>query len=130
MKTNLIGVREKNWEGKSRTGRVIEKQRKAKKTKVVNGAVPTQKITQIDAKVDVGWGNALFIRGKGAGLTWDKGMPLNCFNGSTWVWHSRAIDKVTFKLLINDVIWAQGEDQVVEAGSKVEVQPVFKAITR
>src|SRR5690242_925184 len=83
-------------------------------------------VMQIEAKVDVGWGNALFIRGQGAGLGWLKGMPLACLDGSTWVWLSNeSQDKVTFKLLINDEVWAEGEDQVGEPGGKIEVRPVF-----
>src|SRR5262245_27675864 len=54
--------------------------------------------TQVVARVDVGWGNTLIIRGDGAGLTWSKGVPMNCFNGSTWVWLSPANGRVTFKL--------------------------------
>jgi hypothetical protein len=84
-----------------------------------------ESITEIEAKIDVGWGNALFIRGNGAGLTWDKGVPLTCFNGSRWVWLTPASDKVIFKLLLNDQIWAEGADLVVEPGSKVELQPIF-----
>src|SRR5262245_57692064 len=61
--------------------------------------------TEIEAKIDVGWGNALYIRGQGGGLTWDKGVPLTCFNGSSWVWFSSVSDKVIFKLLLNDQIW-------------------------
>jgi hypothetical protein len=32
---------------------------------------------------------------------------------------------VVFKLLLNDQVWAKGEDVVVEAGRKIEVVPVF-----
>ena len=67
----------------------------------------------------------MFIRGKGAGLRWDKGTPLSCCNGSSWVWLSVASDKIIFKLLLNDQIWAEGEDVVVEAGGRIELKPVF-----
>ena len=96
-----------------------------KKSKVDQPFIAADVITEIEAKVDVGWGNSLFIRGKGAGLTWEKGTPLSCFNGSSWVWLSAATDKVIFKLLLNDQIWAEGEDVVVEAGGRIELKPVF-----
>jgi hypothetical protein len=32
---------------------------------------------------------------------------------------------VVFKLLLNDQVWAKGEDVVVEAGRKIEVVPFF-----
>jgi len=56
----------------------------------------------------------------------DKGTPLVCKDASTWVWSTRqAKGKLVFKLLLNDVTWAQGEDLVVEAGRKIEVLPGF-----
>jgi hypothetical protein len=87
---------------------------------------PTEQITTIQAKTDVGFGNSLFIRGQGDGLSWDKGLPLSCVDGSAWVWTTKqAKDKVVFKLLLNDQVWAKGEDVVVEAGRKIEIVPVF-----
>jgi hypothetical protein len=88
--------------------------------------LPTEKTTIIQAKADVGFGNSLFIRGQGDGLSWDKGLPLSCIDGSECVWSTReAKGKVVFKLLLNDQVWAKGEDVVVEAGGKIEVVPVF-----
>jgi hypothetical protein len=59
-------------------------------------------------------------------LSWEKGLPLNCIDGSAWVWSTRrAKGKVVFKLLLNDQLWAKGEDVVVEAGKEIEVVPVF-----
>jgi len=74
----------------------------------------------------VGIGNALFIRGQGDGLSWDKGLRLNCMDDSIWVWSTtHARDKVVFKLLLNDQVWANGEDVVLEAGRKLEIVPSF-----
>ena len=82
--------------------------------------------TEIAARIDVGMGNALFIRGQGDGLSWEKGTQLECKDASTWVWSSRqASDKLVFKLLLNDTVWAKGDDLVVEAGRRVEVAPGF-----
>jgi hypothetical protein len=83
-------------------------------------------VTIIEAKMDVGFGNALFIRGQGAGLNWDKGQPLICANGNTWVWSTReAGEKLVFKLILNDRVWAAGEDIVVKPGKRIEVVPKF-----
>jgi hypothetical protein len=83
-------------------------------------------ITVVEARIDVGPGNALFIRGQGDGLSWDQGQPLACMNASTWVWHSvQARDNIVFKLLVNDQVWAKGADMVLEAGRKLEVVPAF-----
>ena len=82
--------------------------------------------TEVAAKIDVGFGNQLFIRGLGDGLSWEKGTPLQCRDASTWVWSTRqAKDRVVFKLLLNDQIWAVGEDLVVEAGRRIATIPQF-----
>jgi hypothetical protein len=87
---------------------------------------PVAQVTVVEAKVDVGLGNALFIRGQGDGLSWLKGVPLNCVDAKTWVWSSTQVkDKVVFKLLLNDEVWAKGEDVVVEVGRKIETVPLF-----
>jgi hypothetical protein len=80
----------------------------------------------IKAKVDVGWGNALFIRGQGSGLRWDKGQPLACVDAATWVWpDTQPRERVEFKLLLNDKIWSAGPNLVAEPGRPVEVTPSF-----
>ena len=82
--------------------------------------------TTIEAKIDVGFGNNLFLRGQGAaGLSWERGIPLNCVDGKTWQWSGKADDKLKFKLLLNDKVWAKGEDLVAAPGQKVEVKPAF-----
>jgi hypothetical protein len=83
-------------------------------------------MTQIRANIDVGFGNTLFIRGQGDGLSWDKGMPLECVAPSTWVWSTtEAQETVVFKLLLNDEVWAQGQDWSVAGGGSLELTPVF-----
>jgi len=91
------------------------------KTSIVTAAAP---IT-IEAKIDVGFGNKLFARGQGAGLSWDHGIPLECLDSQTWRLIVPAKDKLQFKLLLNDSVWAQGEDVVAAPGKKVEVTPAF-----
>jgi hypothetical protein len=82
--------------------------------------------TTIAAKIDVGLGNSLFIRGQGNGLSWERGTPLHCVDASTWLFATTgAKDRLVFKLLLNDQTWSQGEDLTVEAGKRIEVVPVF-----
>jgi hypothetical protein len=88
---------------------------------------PIETLTEVKAKVDVGWGNTLFIRGQGDGLSWEKGKPLLCADSSTWVWSTRrAGTSVVFRLLLNDQIWAAGTDAVVQPGQHLEIVPTFK----
>jgi len=85
-----------------------------------------EQVTLVEARIDVGVGNALFIRGEGEGLSWEKGKPLTCIAAAKWVWSpQQAKDRAVFKLLLNDQIWAQGEDAVVEPGCKAKVVPRF-----
>lgn len=91
------------------------------KTPMVSLATP---IT-IEAKIDVGFGNRLFLRGHGEGLSWDRGTPLECVDSQTWRLIVPAKDKLQFKLLINDSVWAKGEDVVVPPGKRVELVPAF-----
>jgi len=87
---------------------------------------PVEPPTVIEARIDVGLGNQLFIRGQGNGLNWFEGVRLNCVDANTWVWSSRqAKDRIIFKLLLNDQVWAKGNDVVVEPGQKIEIVPFF-----
>jgi hypothetical protein len=85
-----------------------------------------EQVALVEAKIDVGVGNSLFIRGEGEGLSWEKGQPLMCVDAAKWVWSAQhAKDRTVFKLLLNDQIWAQGEDAIVEPGRRVEIVPHF-----
>jgi hypothetical protein len=81
--------------------------------------------TVIEAKIDVGFGNQLFLRGQGSGLSWDRGIPLECVDSKTWRLTFPAEEKLLFKLLLNDSVWAKGEDVVVTPGQRVEITPAF-----
>ena len=87
--------------------------------------LPTERTTIIQAKRM--WGLATrYSFAVRVTDCWDKGLPLSCIDGSAWVWSTRQVKgKVVFKLLLNDQVWAKGEDVVVEAGRKIEVVPVF-----
>lgn len=86
---------------------------------------PTTATVTIEAKIDVGFGNNLFARGQGGGLSWERGLPLQNIDSRTWRLLVPAREQVQFKLLINDSIWAQGDDVVAAPGKKVEVTPAF-----
>ncbi|TAL04942.1 MAG: hypothetical protein EPO07_04500 [Verrucomicrobia bacterium] len=92
-----------------------------------NGKTVKPKATEttIEAKIDVGFGNQLYVRGQGAGLSWERGTPLTCVDGSTWRWTALAEEKLVCKLLLNDQVWASGEDLVVAPGKRVEITPAF-----
>ena len=95
----------------------------AKKKAAVSTEPPA---TFISAKIDIGFGNHLYVRGTGPGLTWDHGLAMDCVGANLWtstVKHATA--PVTFKLLVNDATWSLGNDFVVEPGQSVTVTPAF-----
>jgi hypothetical protein len=92
----------------------------ASTAKANGGAVST-----IEVKIDVGFGNSVYLRGQGSGLTWEQGVPLACVDGGTWRWSQKLSSPVTFKVLINDRVWAAGNDLVLTPGQKLEVAPNF-----
>lgn len=82
--------------------------------------------TVITALIDVGFGNALYLRGEGPGLSWDTGLALECVGDNQWTISLPASGKaLTYKFLINDLTWSVGEDYVTESGAKVTVTPGF-----
>jgi hypothetical protein len=83
-------------------------------------------VTKIVARVDVGYGNELYVRGEGAGLSWDKGKLMECIGSNEWVLTTDAAKTgVVFKFLINDSHWADGEDVTVSAGGTSISAPSF-----
>lgn len=83
-------------------------------------------ITLIVAQVDVGFGNALYLRGDGAGLSWDKGAPMTCVANDRWeIALESAAQPFAVKFLINDTTWSTGADYTVQPGATVTLQPSF-----
>ena len=98
--------------------------------KPVVAAKPVKKAgpqpTVIQANIDVGFGNSLYIRGEGPGLNWDRGQPLECLKDDLWSYSIEAAAKpIIFKFLINDETWCTGDDYVVEPGNKITLVPSF-----
>ena len=82
--------------------------------------------TSLIARVDVGFGNNLYIRGAGAGLSWAKGALLDNVSPYEWVFKTtNAKSEVEFKFLLNDEIWAEGENLTVAAGRTSISSPIF-----
>lgn len=94
-------------------------------TSEMKPAAATKTITTIEAKINVGFGNSLFVRGEGAGLSWEQGTPLKCVDPQTWQLSVEAKDALKFKILLNDAVWMAGEDLVAMPGKRVEVTPSF-----
>jgi hypothetical protein len=105
----------------------------AKKKPVVRVAAPAVKavvakpvLTTVTAQIDIGFGNALYVRGEGAGLSWDTGLLMNCVSDSQWQCVLGESNRpIVFKFLVNDLSWSTGEDYSVAVGSSVTLTPTF-----
>lgn len=114
--------------------KVAAKKTAAKKVAAPKKAAPAKKAptakkaqqTSIIARVDVGFGNSLYIRGEGAGLSWTKGTLLENVSPYEWAFKTtKAKSGVTFKFVINDELWAEGENLSVSAGGTSISSPTF-----
>lgn len=95
-------------------------------TVVVAPVVEPVAVTTVLAQTDIGFGNTLFIRGEGAGLSWDKGLAMDNVAADQWrMVLPAATQPVVFKLLINDLTWSTGEDSTVAVGGTITVTPTF-----
>jgi len=82
--------------------------------------------TRIVIKYDVGFNNQLFLRGKGANLSWDRGIKLRNIKNDEWVWETDLPFSICeFKVLINDQHFEQGENHRLTPGAIVQYTPSF-----
>lgn len=82
--------------------------------------------TTLIAQVDVGFGNSLYVRGEGAGLSWDKGIAMENVSSDEWkLVINGGNAPVVFKFLVNDERWSTGDDFVAVAGSTASLVPAF-----
>ncbi len=88
--------------------------KKAPAKKAAKKAVAKKKAskTVIEASIDVGFGNALFIRGDAPGLSWTKGIAMECKGADSWtITMSGVKSAFDYKILINDLHWSAGENE-------------------
>lgn len=82
--------------------------------------------TTITAKIDVGFGNTITIRGEGPGLSWDTGLLMTNLGSDLWeVQLGESARPFIFKFLVNDLSWSTGPDYVLESGVSVLLKPTF-----
>ena len=95
----------------------------AKKKPAVASEPPA---TFISAKIDIGFGNHLYLRGEGPGLSWDHGLAMDSVGANLWTSSVKnATAPVTFKVLVNDLTWNSGPDNVVQPGHSITITPTF-----
>jgi hypothetical protein len=83
-------------------------------------------VTTISAQIDVGFGNALYVRGEGPGLSWEKGALMTCVADDLWsIELANATKPIVCKFLLNDLVWCSGEDFVVPMNRSASFVPIF-----
>jgi hypothetical protein len=94
--------------------------------RVVAPVVSKPLVTTITARINVGFGNALYLRGEGAGLSWDRGVQMTCVSATEWlITLPESARPVVFKFLINDAIWSTGSDYSAVPGTSTLLSPTF-----
>ena len=84
------------------------------------------RLTTVTAKIDIGFGNTLYLRGEGPGLSWHQGAAMDCVDDDKWsITLPDAHRPVVCKFLVNDLTWSAGSDYLVEPGSAIVVVPTF-----
>jgi hypothetical protein len=107
------------------TKRAAAKTVKKTATKKKTTGKPISKTT-IAARVDVGFGNNLYIRGEGAGLSWDVGILMKNLSPYEWAWENKGATKpIEYKFIINDEIWANGGNLFAKPGETSISAPTF-----
>lgn len=92
----------------------------------VKAVAPARVQTKIIARADVGYGNALYVRGDGPGLSWNQGVPMECVASDHWeLVLGACATPIAFKVLLNDMTWCAGPDSVVASGSTATIVPDF-----
>jgi hypothetical protein len=83
--------------------------------------------TRLIVTAYIGIGNRLFIRGEGAGLSWEKGVPLQFVSIGKWRWETNdAVAPVRFKLYKNDDVECAGlSAQSLDPGHQQELTAAF-----
>jgi hypothetical protein len=109
-----------------RKSTVAPKIKNGPSTSLISPVKPRGAKVTITAMVDVGFGNSLFIRGDGAGLSWGKGTPLTNVSAGSWTLVLTDVQSpFDFKFLINDDRWSADPDYAAAPGDTVTVAPNF-----
>ncbi len=132
MKKNTIkAARSSTSAPKAAAKKTVKKpaapRKKATPAPAVKAGPAKSVVTVITATVDIGFGNALYIRGEGAGLSWDSGALMECSSkGDSWsITLPETSKPIIYKFLINDLTWSAGADCLAESGKKTAIKPTF-----
>ena len=82
--------------------------------------------TSVIANVMIGIGNKPYLRGEGAGLSWDEGVPMNFIEIGKWAWTPpRKNASLTVQVYRNDEDPDSAGKIEVKSGEEIEITPEF-----
>jgi hypothetical protein len=106
--------------------KTIAKPAPAKKAAPAKQKPSSEPATFLSAQIDIGFGNHLYVRGEGPGLSWDHGLAMDNTGSNLWTATIKGAKlPVVFKVLVNDLTWNVGADYSVDAGQSITVYPTF-----
>jgi predicted alpha/beta superfamily hydrolase len=93
------------------------------------GNVPRPSATTLRIHYPAG-SHALTLRGDGAGLNWDTGVPLTAGADDTYTFTVADLQApLQWKPLLDDATWSRGPNYKVSPGATVDVYPHFTTVT-
>jgi len=111
---------------KAAVKKIAKKKTGAKRKTATEKTASGKPITIVVAKIDVGYGNHLFMRGDGHGLSWDRGILMTNTASDEWMLLAEGIEEdFECKVLLNDAAWSKGENIRIKAGKKSVILPEF-----
>lgn len=83
--------------------------------------------TMVYVRYNAGFSNTLYIRGQGANLSWNKGIPLKNIQPDLWLFETDIpFSQAEFKILFNDQNYEEGANRTIRCGSQIEFCPRFQ----
>lgn len=99
----------------------------AKKSAAKKAVASKRSKTVVEALIDVGFGNLLYIRGDAPGLSWETGVPMDCGGPESWsISMSDVNSSFEYKVLLNDIHWESGSNNTAKPGSTTSTSPSFE----
>ena len=92
------------------------------------GVVPRPTATTVRIHYPAG-GHTLALRGDGAGLSWDAGLPLTAGADDTYTFTAADLAApLQLKPLLDDATWSRGPNYTVAPGATVDLYPHFMTV--
>jgi len=97
----------------------------SEKSEIAKSEENNSSITLI-AHLNIDISSTPYVRGEGAGLSWNVGIPMKFIEIGKWEWTvENAVEPTSCRIFKDDSLAAKGDDIVINVGERAEVYPVF-----